>query len=55
VSNLSAKATAAAALRLEKDAKNNNAESAKESLVEVERAVKRLLPTLAELCQGVTK
>ncbi len=55
VSNLSAKATAAAALRLEKDAKNKDAESAKESLVEVERAVKCLLPVLAELCQGVTK
>jgi two-component system, sensor histidine kinase and response regulator len=55
VSNLSAKATAAAASHLEKDAKNNDAESAKESLVEVERAVKLLLPALAELCQGVTK
>jgi hypothetical protein len=48
-------ATAAAALHLEKDAKNNDAESAKISLVEVERAVKHLLPALAELCQAVTK
>ena len=55
VSNLSAKATAAAALQLEKDAKNKDAEAAKKSLAEVERAVDHLLPALAELCQGVTK
>jgi two-component system sensor histidine kinase/response regulator len=55
VGNLSAKATAAAALQLEKDAKNNDVESAKGSLVEVERTVKQLLPLLAEICQGVTK
>jgi two-component system, sensor histidine kinase and response regulator len=54
VGNLSAKA-AAAALQLEKDAKNKNVESAKESLMEVERAVSRLLPALAEICQGVSK
>jgi PAS domain S-box-containing protein len=54
-SNLSAKATAAAALQLENDAKSKDAESAKKSLAEVERAVERLLPALAELCQGVTK
>ena len=53
--NLSAKATAAAALQLENDARNKDAESAKGSLVEVERALKHLLPALAELCQGVTK
>jgi HPt (histidine-containing phosphotransfer) domain-containing protein len=53
-SNLSAKATAAA-LQLEKDAKSNDAESAKKSLTEVERAVEPLRPTLAELCLGVTK
>jgi two-component system sensor histidine kinase/response regulator len=53
--NLSAKPTAAAALLLEKDAKNKDAESAKKSLTEVERAVEHLLPALAELCQGVTK
>jgi two-component system sensor histidine kinase/response regulator len=55
VSNLSAKATAAAALRLEYDAKNKDAESAKESLMELERAVTHLLPALAEICQGVSK
>ena len=54
-SNLSAKGTVAAALQLEKDAKNKDAESARESLVKVERAVKNLLPALAELCLGVTK
>jgi CheY-like chemotaxis protein len=55
VSNLSAKATAAAALQLEQDANNKNGESARGSFVEVERMVKQLLPALAELCQGVTK
>jgi two-component system sensor histidine kinase/response regulator len=54
-SNLSAKAATAAALKLEKDAKDNNMESAKESLAGVERAMKNLLPALAELCQGVSK
>jgi PAS domain S-box-containing protein len=53
--NLSAKSTAAAAYRLEKDAKNKDAESAKASLAEVERAVNCLLPALAEFCQGVSK
>jgi HPt (histidine-containing phosphotransfer) domain-containing protein len=55
VSNLSAKATAAAAMQLEKDAKNKDTESAKESLAKVEGAVNKLMPALAELCQGVTK
>jgi two-component system sensor histidine kinase/response regulator len=54
-SNLSAKATAAAALQLEKDANSKDAESAKKSLAAVERAVEHLLPALAELCQGVVK
>jgi two-component system sensor histidine kinase/response regulator len=54
-SNLSAKATVAAALQLETHAKNKDAESARGSLVEVERAVNHLLSALAELCQGVTK
>jgi CheY-like chemotaxis protein len=54
-SNLSAQGTVAAALQLEKDAKNNALEAAKGSLVEVERSVKRLLPALSELCQGVSK
>ena len=55
VGNLSAKATAAAAQQLEKDAKNKDSKSAKESLANVERAINLLLPALAELCQGVTK
>ena len=55
VSNLSAEVTAAAAFQLEIDAKNKDAEAAKKSLAEVERAVQRLLPALAELCQGVAK
>ena len=54
-SNLSAKSTAAAALQLENDAKNNDVESAKGSLAEVERMMKQLLPLLAEICQEVTK
>jgi two-component system sensor histidine kinase/response regulator len=54
-SNLSAGAAAAAAMQLELNAKNRDAESARGSLVEVERAVKQLLPALAELCQGVAK
>ena len=55
VSNLSAKATAAAALQLENDAKNKDVESAKGSLAEVERIMKQLLPLLVEICQEVTK
>jgi two-component system, sensor histidine kinase and response regulator len=54
-SNLSAKVAAAAALQLEKDAKNKNLESAKDHLEHVEQEVKRLLPALAELCQEVPK
>jgi two-component system, sensor histidine kinase and response regulator len=54
-SNLSAKAAAAAALQLETHAKNKNAESARESLIEVERAAQHLLQALAELCQEVAK
>ncbi len=54
-SNLSAKPAADAALKLEKDAKNNNAESAKESLACVEEAMKILVPALSALCQGVSK
>jgi two-component system sensor histidine kinase/response regulator len=53
--NLSAKSASAAAQRLENDAKNKQAASAKESLAEVERAIGQLLPALAELGQGVTK
>jgi CheY-like chemotaxis protein len=54
-SNLSAKAAAAAAAQLEKDAKNKDGESAKGSLVEVERTVKMLFQALEELCQEVAK
>jgi CheY-like chemotaxis protein len=53
--NLSAAAAAAAAMQLEKDAKNRDAAAAKASLQEVERVVQELLPALAELCQGVPK
>jgi len=53
--NLSALRTAAAALQLERDAKNRDAESARASLAKVELAVKSLLPSLADLCQGVPK
>jgi len=53
--NLSAQPTAAAALQLEKDAKQANAEAAKASLQAVEKAVDRLLPALADICQGVSK
>jgi two-component system, sensor histidine kinase and response regulator len=54
-SNLSANAAAAAALQLETDAKDNNAESAMENIVQVERAVQLLLQALGEVCQEVTK
>jgi two-component system, sensor histidine kinase and response regulator len=54
-SNLSAKPAATAASRLEKDAKSEDATAAKSSLLEVQRAVKALLPALAEICEGVTK
>jgi HPt (histidine-containing phosphotransfer) domain-containing protein len=54
-SNLSSKPTANAALKLEQDAKENNPQSAKESLAAVEAIMKLLLPRLSELCQGVSK
>ena len=54
-SNLSAQRTAAAALQVETDASNGNLESVKASLENVEQAVARLLPSLAEICQGVSK
>ena len=54
-SNLSAKQAADAALKLEKDAKSNHIESAKESLAGVEQAMKILVPALSALCQGVSK
>jgi two-component system, sensor histidine kinase and response regulator len=54
-SNLSAQCTAAAALQVETDARNKDLESAKASLVNLEKAVESLLPSLADLCQGVSK
>jgi CheY-like chemotaxis protein len=54
-SNLSANLTAAAAMQLEKDAKNGDVASSKASLANLEAAVDRLLPALVDLCQGVTK
>ena len=53
--NLSAIATAAAAQKLEKDAKNNDVESAKKSFAEVKLALELLNPALAEICQEVSK
>jgi two-component system, sensor histidine kinase and response regulator len=53
--NLSAIITVAAAARLEKNAKEGDTESSKASLATLEGAVERLLPGLAELCQGVSK
>jgi signal transduction histidine kinase/CheY-like chemotaxis protein len=55
VSNLSSKSAANAALKLERDAKENNSRSAKESLAAVEGIMKLLLPALSELCQGVSR
>jgi CheY-like chemotaxis protein len=53
--NLSASVTALAALQLEKDAGNKDAEAAGKSFLKVEQAVQQLLPALADLCQGVPK
>jgi two-component system, sensor histidine kinase and response regulator len=53
--NFSAQLTARAALRLESDAKNGDAESAKASLAALEAAVQNLLEELVELCQGAAK
>ncbi len=53
--NLSAKALADAAQRLETDAKNKDMESARSSMAEVERALSRLLPALPGRREGVSK
>ena len=53
--NLSAQATVAAALQVEKAAANNDLKSTTENLDTLERAVEHLLPALAELRQGATK
>jgi two-component system sensor histidine kinase/response regulator len=55
VSNLSSKAAASLAQKLEQDAKNKDAESAKVNLTEIERVMELLLPGLSEWCQGVSK
>ena len=54
-SNLSAQFTAAIASHLEASAKAGNALSAQTYLKKLEGAVQRLLPPLADLCQGVSK
>ncbi len=54
-SNFPAYGTVSAASQLENDAKNGNSESAKASLATLEAAVERLLPELANLCQGSPK
>ncbi len=54
-SNFLAYGTSSAALRLEQDAKNGDLESAKASLAALEQVVERLLPGLANLCQGSVK
>ena len=54
-SNLSAPVTTAAAFELEKSAKSGDSESSKESLAKLENAVQKLLPALAEICQGAPK
>ncbi len=53
--NLSAKPVVAAAMQLEIDAQKKDAQSAKASLMEMERLIRLLLPALAALCHGVTK
>ncbi|SRR6266851_6399033 len=54
-SNFSAYGTVSAASKLENDAKNGDSKSAKVSLATLEVAVERLLPELANLCQGSPK
>jgi HPt (histidine-containing phosphotransfer) domain-containing protein len=53
--NLSAQATVAAALQVEKAAASHDLNSTTENLGALERAVEHLLPALVELRQGVTK
>ena len=54
-SNFLAYGTVSAASNLENDAKNGDSESARASLATLEVAVERLLPELANLCQGSPK
>lgn len=53
--NLSANFVMAAALQLEKSAKESDLEASKAYLTNLEQAVSRLLPALAEICHGVLK
>ncbi|HLJ16713.1 MAG TPA: Hpt domain-containing protein [Bryobacteraceae bacterium] len=54
-SNFLAYGTSSAALHLETDAKNGDLEAARASLAALENVVERLLPELANLCQGSLK
>jgi HPt (histidine-containing phosphotransfer) domain-containing protein len=54
-SNFLAHGTVSAASQLESDAKKGDAESAKASLAALEARVERLLPELANMCQGSPK
>jgi len=54
-SNFLAYGTSSAALQLEKDANNGDLESARASLAALENVIERLLPGLANLCQGPVK
>jgi two-component system sensor histidine kinase/response regulator len=54
-SNFLAYGVANAALNLEKETKNGDIESSKASLAALESALERLLPELANLCQGSVK
>jgi HPt (histidine-containing phosphotransfer) domain-containing protein len=54
-SNFLAYGTSSAALQLEKDANDGDLESARASLAALENVVERLLPELANLCQGSLK
>lgn len=54
-SNLSALVTTAAALELETNAQDGDAESSKVSLTKLAETVQHLLPALAELSQEVSK
>jgi len=53
--NMSALATVNAASQLEQSAKKGDAETSKSNLTALQVAVERLLPVLADLCQGVSK
>jgi HPt (histidine-containing phosphotransfer) domain-containing protein len=54
-SNFSAYGTVSAASQLENDANKGDSESAKACLATLEVVVERLLPELANLCQGSPK